>query len=251
MSTSTTVGVGLLSSPVRRMIVDFLTSSSETGEPVQMTAAQLAHLLELHVTTARFHLDQLVSAGILESAFVREGVGRPRKVYRQAPGSLAEEGNPHAMRILTELLADSFAAQLDGEPVTPYEAGRRWAEQHVPSEPTGPATTPGAWLAKIGRVIDVLGDWGYTPNVSIAGSGRTAELQLDGCPFLDLARSNPAVVCQIHRGLISGALERFGENDAEVSLEPFIGPQHCLAHVTTNHPFTTSSSPSTPSKETA
>lgn len=251
MSTSTAAGVGLLSSPVRRMIVDFLANSSESGDQVQMTAARIAELLELHVSTARFHLDQLVAAGILESDFVREGVGRPRKVYRQAAGSLAQSHDNHAMRILTELLTDSFAAQLDGEKVTPYDAGRRWTEQHIPLESSEPATTPGAWLAKIGRVIDVLSDWGYTPNLSVSDAGRTAELQLTACPFLELAHSNPAVVCQIHRGLIAGALGRFGEVDAEVSLEPFVGPQHCLARITTHSPFTTDSSSRTPSKETA
>lgn len=251
MSTSTAVGVELLNSPVRRMIVDFLAGSGEAGETVQMTAAQLAELLELHVTTARFHLDQLVTAGILEAVFVREGVGRPRKVYRLASGSLTEEGDSPAMRILTELLADSFAAQLAGDPVTPYEAGRRWAEEHIPAEPAERAATPGAWLAKIGRLVDVLGTWGYTPNLSVSGSGRVATLQLDRCPFLDLARTNPAVVCGIHRGLISGALARFGEDGVDVSLEPFVGPQHCLARITTTNPFTPSTAPPTPSKETA
>lgn len=248
MASNDAVGVGLLNSPVRRTIVDVLARSGETGQPAQMTASQLAELLELHVSTTRFHLDQLVAAGLLESAFVREGVGRPRKVYRQVPGSFTDQGDDHAMQILAELLTDSFAAQVDGEPVTPFVAGRRWAEQHIPVESVQPASTPGAWLAKIGRLIDALKDWGYTTNLTVSGGGRTAELHLDGCPFLDLARSNPAVVCQIHRGLISGALARFGEDDAEVSLEPFVGPQHCLAHVTTHHPFTPRS-PATASKD--
>ena len=57
--------------------------------------------------------------------------------------------------------------------------------------------------------------------------------------FLDLARNNPAVVCGIHRGLIAGSLERLGENGARVSLEPFVGPTTCLAHITTTTPFRT------------
>lgn len=260
MASAGQAGIHLLNSPVRRMIVDFLANSSGSEEQVQMTAAQLAELLELHVTTARFHLDQLVTAGILEADFVREGVGRPRKVYRQAHGSLRVDGDHHAMEILTGLLADTFAVQLGGEHLTPYAAGRRWAEQHITAEPSEPATTPGAWLAKVGRVIDVLRDWGYTPRLSTSESGRTAELQIAHCPFLELAKTNPAVVYGIHRGLIAGTLERFGESDAEVSLEPFVGPSLCVAHVTTRNPFTpggashpasTTSSSTIPSKETA
>lgn len=231
-------GVDLLRSPARRTIVDYLANQrDENGFEDGITAAELADILDLHVTTARFHLDQLVTGGILDTAFVRQGVGRPRKVYSLAPGELREDVDSHAMKVLTALLAESFAASAAGDPLSPFEAGRRWAEDHVPVEDSEPATTPGAWLAKVGRLIDALRDWGYTPDLSTSDGGRTAELTLSHCPFLELARDNPAVVCGIHRGLIAGTLEQFGEDDAEVSLEPFVSPQHCLAHVTTHNPF--------------
>ena len=228
-------GVDLLSSPARRTIVDYL--ANQCGEE-GITAAELAEILDIHVTTARFHLDQLVAGGILDTAFVRQGVGRPRKVYSLAPGELREDVDNHAMTILTALLADSFAAVGAGKQLTPFDAGRRWALDHVPAGESGPAATPGAWLATVGRLIDALRDWGYTPHLSTSGSGRTAELTLKECPFIDLARDNPAVVCGIHRGLIAGTLEQFGEDDAEISLEPFVTPQHCVARVTTHTPFT-------------
>lgn len=253
MSSAPPEGVDLLSSPARRAIVDHIANHTEPDVGVArsagLTAAELAEVLALHVTTARFHLDQLVGGGILEASFVKEGVGRPRKVYRLAQGELSDPTDSHAMRILTELLADSFGATAAGEPLTPFEAGRRWAEQHVVRTPADatPAATPGAWLGKVGRLIDVLREWGYTPHLSTTDAGRTVELELAQCPFLDLARSHPAVVCGIHRGLIAGTLERLGEHDAEVSLEPFVGPQHCLAHVTTRTHFTSTAEPGSPS----
>lgn len=244
MSSPAPEGVDLLSSPVRRTIVDYI--ANQRGED-GITAAELSEILNLHVTTARFHLDQLVTGGLLDAEFVRQGVGRPRKVYSIAPGELRGDVENHAMQLLSQLLVDSFGASADGDQLTPFEAGRRWAEQHVPAEGTEPATTPGTWLAKIGRLIDVLRDWGYTPFLSTTDAGRTAQLELAHCPFIGLAKSNPAVVCGIHRGLIAGTLEQFGEDDAEVSLEPFVGPEHCLAHVTTHNPFSrVSRRPATP-----
>lgn len=242
-------GAALLSSPVRRAIVDYIANreTAPDGAPVRaegLTAAELSDILTLHVTTARFHLDQLVNGGILEATFVKAGVGRPRKVYSLAPGSFEQARDEHGMRMLTELLTETFSANLSGDPITPFEAGRRWAEQHIAQDQSEPANSPGTWLGKIGRLVDVLRDWGYTPNLSTSQSGRTAELELAHCPFLDLAKSNPAVVCGIHRGLLKGALERLGEDDADVSLEPFVGPSRCLAHVTTNSPFTRSTAPS-------
>ena len=72
--------------------------------------------------------------------------------------------------------------------------------------------------------------------------GRAAEVTLAHCPFLELARANPAVVCGIHRGLISGSLEQLGETATRVSLEPFVDPTTCVAHVSTTTPFRTTAS---------
>ncbi len=227
-------GAALLTSPVRRSIIDAL-NDQEGAEAAAdgMTAAQLAEVLGLHVTTVRFHLDQLVAAGLVTAEFTKRfGVGRPRKVYAVAPGSL-DEASPHpALQILSELLADSF-----GTDVTPSEAGVRWARQHVPADDTGPAESAGQWLTKVGRMIDVLHDWGYTPDLSTSDGGRTCRIDLVSCPFLELARSNPAVVCGIHRGLITGAMEQLGERQTQISLEPFVEPGLCQAEVRTRTPF--------------
>lgn len=258
MSSALPEGVDLLSSPARRAIVDLIAGRNDSDAGAKrtsgLTAAELAEVLALHVTTARFHLDQLVSGGILEASFVKEGVGRPRKVYRLAQGALSDPPDSPGMRILTELLADSFGATAAGEPLTPLEAGRRWAHQHVvgTAADSAPAATPGAWLGKIGRLIDVLREWGYTPHLSTDDEGRAVELRLAQCPFLDLARSHPAVVCGIHRGLLAGTLERLGELTAEVSLEPFVGPRLCVARITTRTRFPSTTAPrSTGSSRTA
>lgn len=230
-------GAGLLMSPVRRAIVDVLARHvPEVDAPRGMTAAQLAQALELHVTTVRFHLDQLVSAGILEAGFSRAfGVGRPRKLYSVAAGSFDDSRDHDSLRLLTQLLADAFG----NGALTPAEAGEAWAREHVRRVEEPPASTPGEWLGKVGRMVDVLQEWGYTPELSTTDGGRTARVDLHHCPFLELAETNPAVVCGVHRGLIRGALQQLGEDDAQVSLEPFVGPRLCQAHVTTRTPFRT------------
>ena len=82
---------------------------------------------------------------------------------------------------------------------------------------------PGAWLGKVGRTVDLLGRWGYTPELRTTDEGRTAELTLVDCPFLALAQTKPEVVCGVHRGLLRGAMDAVGEADTEVTLRPFVG----------------------------
>ena len=52
-------------------------------------------------------------------------------------------------------------------------------------------------------------------------------VQLRRCPLLDIARRYPEVVCQVHRGLIEGALTQLGGHDAGVDLQPFADPDAC------------------------
>ncbi len=238
--------VALLASPVRRRLVDAVaaTEASPTDSD-GLTAAQLADAVGLHVSTVRFHLDQLVAAGILRSHFVRPGgAGRPRKVYLVADGD-ARVDETESLRLLSGLLVQGLAGDPSSPRPSAHDVGRSWVRDHVATDPgAAPADTPGRWLAKIGQVIDVLDQWGYTPRVSMADDGRTATVSLSDCPFIDLARDNPAIVCGIHRGLIAGALEQFGEHEIEVGLEPFVEPTRCLAHISTTAPFRR-----TPSKE--
>ena len=103
----------VLASPVRRRLLDALSHATATRhdptDPVGLTAADLAEHVGLHVTTVRFHLDQLVAAGLVEASFHRSGsAGRPRKLYAPVQGSLAEvdvAGDAGALRLLSGLLA--------------------------------------------------------------------------------------------------------------------------------------------------
>ncbi len=233
-------GAALLASPVRRAIIEslelFAEAEREAGESAAaggMTAAQLAEELGVHVTTARFHLDQLELAGLVLSHFTTVfGVGRPRKVYAVAPSTNEPDRTASHLKLLAGLLSASFVSDL-----TPEAAGEQWIQEHVKLRRSDPATTPGAWLTKLGALIDVLERWGYTPNLTTTDGGRSCRIDLVDCPFMDLARANPDVVCGIHRGLLTGALDQMGEEQVDVSLQPFVGPTLCHAHVSTRQPF--------------
>ena len=244
-------GISVLSSSIRRQIVDTLANlpaiiDPDTGtiHPAEgLSAQELAHQFGLHVTTMRFHLDQLVGAGLLSSHFQRrDGAGRPRKLYAVERGSLETVTPDHAYRMLSELLVESFRTDDEGRALTPDEAGARWGrrrvgEEHLDLLDRVPARTAGQWLGKIGQMVDLLKEWGYTPEVSTSNGGRTARVALHDCPFLPLAEENTAVVCGIHRGLIRGVMESLGEEATDVGLTPFVTPHLCVAALTATTPF--------------
>lgn len=229
------VGAGLLASPVRRAIVDALKKHHPAEgdiDPGGMTAAQLSEVLGLHPTTVRFHTDRLEAAGIIASHLTTAfGVGRPRKVYALPPHADDADRATYLLRLL-ELMTESFSTS-----DTPEQAGERWARDHLPRSASAPASSPGAWLGKIGPLVDLLRDWGYSPELTTSDGGRTCRIALADCPFMELARANTAVVCGIHQGLLRGALHQLGEDDVGVSISPFVGPNLCHADVTTRQSF--------------
>lgn len=201
----------------RRRILDVLRAA---GHPVPL--AELAAELGLHVTTARAHLRVLEGAGlVVRSPHVPNGRGRPRYLYAAATEDVSDEGH----RQLAGLLAGALGADTEQGRQLAVAAGRRWAEQQVPAADV-------SWEAAvdgIGRVFDRLG---FGPRrVDDGGAGR--RFALDHCPFRDVARAHPEIVCAVHLGLMRGALARAGQAEAAGAavLSPFVGPELCMAEV--------------------
>lgn len=190
-----------LASPVRQRVLEVLDDA--TAAP---TAQQLATLLDLHVSTVRFHLDQLEAAGLV----VRETRhaprrGRPSVVFR-AVGLDAGRARDRMIEALADAAASADRA--DG----PLAAGRRWAEQ-LP-EPTGTAAE---------AIAETFGRLGFDPEPA----GDT--LRLRSCPFRDAARQHPDVVCRVHLGLAQGLARRAARGEGvRVGLVPFVEQQLCL-----------------------
>ena len=227
---------GLLRSAVRRELVDVLADLGPEHRAEGLSAAELAEHVGLHVTTVRFHLTRLLEGGLIASHSVpTPGAGRPTKRYRTLP-EVAPEAPERPHELLARLLTESFGARHeDGSPLRPEEAGARWARRQAATDAAGgfPTDTAVPWWAVVTALVDVLRAWGYHPDVGTEEGGHTTRIDLVGCPFIELARSHPDVACGIHSGLIRGTLDRLGEEDARMTLEPFVGPNRCRALVTT------------------
>lgn len=228
----------LLESPVRRAIVDALGGGRIAAGPpphpaAGMSAAALAAHLDRHVTTVRFHLKQLVSAGIVQPRDERAGVGRPKRFYR-----LADSGGVgrDTYRMLAEMLAATMASGL-----APADGGAEWARvnawRFLPQEfPTSPARTTGQWLAKLGAVVDLLDTWGHAPRIRTTGVGTVAEVVLERCPLADLQVPGSEALTDIHLGLIRGAFAALGESAVVVVPIPAPLTSLCAVRISTGVP---------------
>lgn len=178
-----------------------LTQVRDATEPI--SAAEIAAALDLHVTTARFHLDHLEQAGSIARHTRRSGGrGRPTVGYR------ARGGDPEGAR--EDMITALAAALVD--PEAARAAGRAWAARLPP--PVGNAER--AVLAEFDRI-------GFDPEPTSDG-----ELLLRACPFRSAARAQSPVVCGTHLGLAQGIAERAEPGAVGVELRPFVQPDLCI-----------------------
>lgn len=220
----------------RRQIVDLLAGLPEHDPG--LSAAELAVRLGVHVSTVRFHLDRLRDAGVVTGDLTHDhAVGRPGMRYTLSDRTAANHHDGEHLRMLAQLLAESFRATSRERSYAPEELGERWAVLHardvvgIGTEDQAPARTPGQWFAKVGRIVDLLLAWGYAPELSTRDNGERFDLRLRECPFLELAKADPDLICGIHRGLLRGALREFGEPASRVVLEEFTDPPLCRVQI--------------------
>jgi predicted ArsR family transcriptional regulator len=198
----------------RRRLLELLRASVQP-----LDVSTLAEAVGLHVTTARVHLDVLERAGLVSRAVERAGrPGRPRQLYVAVEAIETDGGH----RRLAEALVGVLAADSDGGAEWAERAGQQWAEHQVSAD------AGLTWEEATREVVELFGRLGFAPRLVDDDRGRHVEL--DACPFRDLARSYPQVVCTVHAGLLRGALGRLHVDGADsAALRPFVLPDLCIA----------------------
>jgi predicted ArsR family transcriptional regulator len=166
--------------------------------------------------TTRNHLEQLVASGLVERRRTEpKGRGRPAYQYR----AKRQVDEAQAYRALASVLADTVA-QRDNATISANSAGERWGTT-LAELPRDSSAAP------VDQLVRLLDDLGFEPSLADAG----AVVELHGCPFRSVARAYSDVVCNIHLGLMRGALRGLGSSTEVTSLEPFVTPTLCLAQL--------------------
>lgn len=190
-----------------------------------MDVTEVADLVGLHVNTARFHLDGLVEAGVIDrAAEQRDQPGRPRMLYAARPGGT--RAGARSYKLLAEILTSFVATQMPQPARAAERAGEEWGryltERPAPFERVDAA-------AATQQLVEALDDIGFAPEAKTAGGRR--QILLHHCPFREAASQHPEVVCSIHLGLMRGMLAEMSAPLDTEQLEPFVEPNLCVARL--------------------
>ena len=77
------------------------------------------------------------------------------------------------------------------------------------------------------KLVNLLDDLGFAPEADAGG----AEISLRHCPFLEIARARPEVICPVHLGLMQGAMMAWGAPVTVDGLRPFVESDRCVAQL--------------------
>jgi predicted ArsR family transcriptional regulator len=161
------------------------------GEPVD--ARRVADTLDIHVTTARFHLTTLERQGAIRrrGGARNGGVGRPRLTYELAP------------RLDYADIVALFATHLGGTPDEREERALRIGADLARRVRLTEA--PGESSA-VDLVVGALGQLGFQIR-SVTDAFGTVAIQICTCPLAEVAVDSPEVVRGIQQGLIQEVLD--------------------------------------------
>jgi predicted ArsR family transcriptional regulator len=210
---SGTAGVATLSR-ARRALLELLESQHE---PTSL--ATIVKLSGLHENTVRGHLDGLAAEGLVSrERRAPQGRGRPAWLWRVRGPGAADEYAGLAATLARTLRRTSQHPEDDA-----VEAGHDWGRDLAESREVSTATAPAA-----AHVRDLLDSLGFAPEGDLDAATDSGELRLTRCPLLEAAMEEPTIVCNVHLGLVVGALEEYGAADPDAELTPFAIPGACL-----------------------
>ena len=206
----------------RAHVLDLLRAA---GSPAGVR--DIADQAGLHPNTARFHLDALVDAGLAARApKERTTPGRPSMAYRAVAGG--EPVGRRRYRLLAEMLTSLIAGMLPKPGEAAEEAGREWGRYLT--EPPPPYQRLDAGEA-VERLTATLAEIGFAPEA--VTDGTQYQLRLRQCPFREVAENHQDVVCQLHLGLMQGALAQMRAPVTADRIQPFAEPGLCIAYLAT------------------
>lgn len=212
-----------LAEPVRRQLYNVV---SQTRGWLSREQAAAEAGIPLHV--AKFHLDRLVSSGLLDIDYRRltgrrgPGAGRPAKLYRRSNTEISVTVPPRQYDLLSRILAaavvESQRLGRNTEDMAIEIAHQEGVEHARDAGPTAATST--------GRLCQSLIDIGFEPDVS------ETTIDLINCPFHAVAQRQTALVCGINLAFVDGLIDGLPCPEAIARLNP--GPERCCVTIDLN-----------------
>lgn len=210
--------VGALAEPTRRALYEFVVAQRSW-----VSRDEAAEALGLRRGITVHHLDRLADDGLLDTDHQRRtgrtgpGAGRPAKVYRRAAIEVDVSLPPRRYDLAGRLLTEAAdRSRIDGTPITRAIDDAARAEGCRIAETGRLRLDPGADGASRREVLfQVLRERGFEPD-----TGDDGVTVLHNCPFHQLSRDHPELICGMNFELLGAVVDGLGPIGLHPRLEP-------------------------------
>ncbi|HUB42842.1 MAG TPA: transcriptional regulator [Streptosporangiaceae bacterium] len=220
---SVLTAVSSLEDPVRARLYQIVSASPEpTGRDQAAAAAGIGRPL------AAYHLDRLVDLGLLTATYQRPagrsgpGAGRPAKLYSRSGQEFAVTVPPREYELAARLLAVAVDDDSTGCSRSALQQAARRYGASLASH-SAPAASAGQ------TVQTALAGHGFEP-----WRDETGTIRLRNCPFHQLVKLHPHLICGMTLALIDGLIDGLGAPGLRAALDPAKG--QCCVTITTENP---------------
>lgn len=196
-----------------------------------VTREEAAQTVGISRKLAAFHLDKMVSAGLLRARYDAPAgvtkVGRRPKVYEPVEDDISVSIPGRQYQLLADLLLQTVLADsADSDVEDRRDTATRTAREHGlalgAAQPAPAGSRDGsAALSMCSAVLETLG---YEPVAESAGTVR-----LLNCPFHPLAAKAPDLVCGMNQAFLAGYLDGMRVAGVEAVLDP--SPGECCVRL--------------------
>ncbi|MGW9627481.1 helix-turn-helix transcriptional regulator [Microbacterium sp. NPDC055521] len=212
--------IGALADETRRALYEHVVS-----QPDAVTREAAATAVGVPAHMARFHLDKLVEAGLLETEFRRlsgragPGAGRPSKLYRRAGRTVSISLPERRYDLVGHVLAGAIERADAGMPLrdaldqVSHDEGRSIAGSAADADDRD----------EVDRLTAVLTAQGFEPRREADGAAGGDAVILSNCPFDSLAREHTELVCSANLSLLRGVLDGLHCDHLRAFGEPHAG----------------------------
>jgi predicted ArsR family transcriptional regulator len=212
--------VAILAEPIRRALYEYVARSGRD---------EAAKATRIERPLAAFHLDKLVDAGFLETAFKRlsdrtgPGAGRTSKLYRRSAKRIELSVPPRRYEALAAILARAVSTSGSAATARAVAEAARDLGRELGAEArrdAGPRPTEERLRRAMERTLE---RYGFEPRREPGG-----EIRLGNCPFDAVAVEYRDLVCGLNLEIMSAFLEGLGARGVRAAADRVPG-RCCVA----------------------
>jgi predicted ArsR family transcriptional regulator len=200
--------VSLLAEPVRGALYEWVARADRAVSRDEAAAA-----VHISRALAAFHLDRLVSSGLLVPEYRRlsgrtgPGAGRPSKLYRRGPRDIAVSLPRRHYEVPARLFAETIEQLVAKVPPQALRAAARQMGKSIGSAARKRAGRRPSQSRLREALVATLAERDYQPH-DVSG-----DIRLANCPFHSLVDDHRQLVCGMNLALAEGLLNGLGDRD--------------------------------------